>query len=367
MFRRIFLTIFVIAVCGSALPAAAQCGETNSGLDGAWTLRASNSGTQILWQKALEKPDELSLSRLPNSGIVAANNQLVFQQGSSISECGDLPSIISFDLMTGNRLWELSSANTPNFHYTSYASVFRSIAAREKNYVFISGDNFVFDVASDGQINWVNNVLPSRSLHSIYNTPSAIFLPSYSSVYALSPDTGYISGTIELPDVLGFYGDFAITADVDHHQLKVLNWPSSQEQFSVKLPPSFDLSVALTNLWPFVDVVGDTLLVYDSYFTPSRIQAYDMKSGEVLWTLEKPLKGFPAFSNDLMFVYDAGGLEIYDLRTGHLNSSVSLIRKVGDNLSASQPTRVWLAAYGNIVVINFRDTGELVAVRIPFI
>jgi hypothetical protein len=109
----------------------------------------------------------------------------------------------------------------------------------------------------------------------------------------------------------------------------------------------------------------DVLLLYDNFQHPTNFQVYDIRTGQFLWELSKPLETFPVVSNRRLIIYATSSVEIYDLQTGVFLSRVTVTD--GGSIQAEVPVenRVWLAAQEDIVLINLRSRGDMVALEIP--
>jgi hypothetical protein len=338
----------------------------------------SESGTtRIIWQKSLEKSRrEVEVFwGAPNSGVTASDIQLVYFLDNSEQE-NQLNLLISLSLDDGQELWTFSGQRD-SFPAVDYLAGFSIVEPAPNGFVFISIDSFLYSLDQDGKLLWENESLPSREARSISIVDGKIYVPARSKLHQLSATDGHSISVIDINNLLVFLDDYVVTISGEVNQvdlgkpiirmeefarqnnkITLSEFETGKSLFELTLAHPYGIADAYFNHVPFVDRVSDRLLVYDSAYQPSRIDAYKIPDGNLLWTIQKSFLTTPIIVDDYLITY-SDALEIYDASNGILIERISLSRV--DN---QKPESVWITGHNDIVVINYRDTWELVALKI---
>ncbi len=319
-----------------------------------WRIASSSIAAQIVWQKAEDKPREDMVVWLPNSGLTASSRHLVYflEPDPKLGFAGRYV-IVAYEVSTGREEWRVDVDR-----------LFRRVISIDGGYALVV-DTTVVKLGYDGKTLWKNNTFPTRSIGTLIESGKDLFIPSYSLVYQLSPQTGQVTKSIPIKDVIAFWGDYALVS-ADENHLRILDLVhGGRETGTLKLFDPLPMELALQNLRPFTARHKTILLIYYSiYQKPSRIEAYRLDTGKVLWTIDKPFLDHPALVNDKLILYGPDGLGIYDIATGKQIGSIRLLRVVDGIPDATRLKHVWLAGSGDMVFINYRDTWEMVALKI---
>jgi hypothetical protein len=337
-----------------------------------WRIAEGSANARILWQRVAETPflARFYASYAPNSGFAASNQTFVLLWEDL---CGSETELIAYDIKTGQEVWRLPPPpdviNYAALLAPSYASVFRSVTPLSDGYALVSVDHWLFRFNTIGELMWANSQLPSRSVRRIYGSENYLYIPALTTNpegYIIDLQNGHLAETVDIPNLLAFYDDVAIVGDPCQCSISVFNWSTQEVLASIQVPNPELVSSALSA--PSLQLLSrfeDVLLLYNDFYRPTHIQAYDVRTGQFLWELSKPLETFPVESNHRLIAFTASSVEIYDLRTGVFLSRVTLTD--GGSVQAEVPVenRVWLAAQQDIVLINFRSQGDMVALEIP--
>jgi outer membrane protein assembly factor BamB len=333
---------------------SATHGITLAQISSGWRIVGSSITAQIAWQKAEGKPRTDWVVWGHNSGLTASSKHLVYflEPDPKLGFAGKYE-LVAYEVSTGREEWRFEVDR-----------LFRRVVSIDGGYALVM-DTTVIKFGYDRKILWKNNTLPSRSIGTLIESGKDLFIPSYSLVYQLSPQTGQVTKTVPVEDVIAFWGDYALVS-ADENQLRILDLANGgRETGTLKLFDPLPMRWALQNLWPFTARHKTILLVYYSiYQKPSRIEAYRLDTGKALWASDKPFLDHPALVNDKLILYGPDGLEIYDIGTGKQFGSIRLVRVVDGIPDVTPLKHVWLAGYGDMVFINYRDTWEIVALKI---
>jgi hypothetical protein len=320
-----------------------------------WQIDASTIDATILWQKTEQRPKATAFVGTPNSGITASQFHVVYMWISEPTTCTrfDQTELVAFDLHSGDEMW----------HVKDHMQLFRRISSIDGAYILISDDHSVFKLDLAGNIIWENSEIPSRSVETAYQLEDSIYVPSWEKIYQMAAETGEITNEFELEHLLGATANYAVL-QTNREQLEVLDFKNNVSLFALRTPFIVDFENAAFNLVPFAESFGNILVTYTSSFTPTHIEAYDTTSGESLWSIDSSFYCPPIKLGDSIATYGRNGLQVFGAQDGRLLGQLSL-KRTGDE-DVEDLSRVWIAGYGNVVVIYYRDLCELIVLEIDF-
>lgn len=332
-----------------------------------WQLGENVSGARIIWQLTEDRQRATSFPGRPNSGLTVSENQVFYRREASHTSCDSASGILLIDILTGEIIHKLPTPPS-RFGYSlflgsSYAEVFRSVKAVPGGYVFISGDHFVFKFDYNGELLWWNNSFPSRSLQSIFTGRDSMYLPTRSTVYALT-ETGAITNSFDFENVIGFFDDIALIGDLQSSKIRVIDWKRNEEKYVITPVDATMLSTAVQSMVNITDRSGNILLVYNSPFYPTHIDAYELLTGKLAWSLDKELLGVPTIIDERLFVMGSEGLSIYNITDGSLLQQISLNRSDGISNNPNSTRYFWLSGINNIVIMYYLETWDLIALEL---
>lgn len=342
-----------------------------------WQLGDSYDNVSIIWQKSEMNTDKRYSSSLPNSGLVASSEHVIYYYENSQNP-DELRQLIALDLYTGTTQWSFSGKRS-SFPKTDYLANFDVVMNAGTGYMFIAIDSYVSMINESGKLVWVNETLPSREVRFGYSSESHVYLPSNDGVYELSLDDGEIEQFIPFDNLLNYTDNYSIVLseealfdESDESILSVANFADANNSidivdnvtgnsiFMLKLQEPYSIGEAYLIHLPFGQITKGYLIVYDSYLSPEYFAIYDIDEQSLLWQSETPILGIPIIFEDLLIAYTRVGLQFYDLATGKLQQTILLENKnVEDTI-----TDVWLASYDNIILINFRNLFQIIALEV---
>lgn len=310
-----------------------------------WTITdRSNLDSEILWQKYYPC---LGYGRTTPHGAVAVSQSQVVVYRSCLGIIDG--NFIALDLFTGHESWYsgadggLQVINVGD----GYLVVFDHIIVKKLNYT--------------GRTVWETRQFPSRSMDAVFPQDGLIYAPfrtaDNASVLMLSTQTGQLLENIEDENIIGIFNDF-IVRHTDRDTIEVMDAENEHVIWST--------SIMVAGYKPsFKDVnrINNVLLLYSRR---ERVDAYDIHTGERLWSLEQNTGSYPLLLQNTLFVYGLDNrLRAYDPEDGQLIGYITLKRNDDSDPNSGKPeTNVALAGYGDVLSLAFRNTHELVTLQV---
>lgn len=317
-----------------------------------WRIGYSTTNAQILWQKTETRPRRTEFWGSASSGITASNGYVVYRweywNQNNEFPCGEgVSKLIAFDESTGQEKWSFSPLNVTTRIFPV-------------NGGFIMIDNFAIrkiDLA--GKESWLirDNVFPLREIETIYATTDDIYLVLHLGIHQVSLATGVVKNTLDVENVVGFFGDRIILKPKDSLYLQIM-LTSDGKLIGSPIP------LRTSSAWSAAQRVGDTLLLS---YEHSSIEAFRITDGTHQTSIAATLVGAPVVLDDRLYVYSpAAGIQIYDVETFQQIGQIYLERNTDGRIDTETPENVWLTGEGNTLFINYRDTWELVTLQFDF-
>ncbi|MEP7286734.1 MAG: PQQ-binding-like beta-propeller repeat protein [Chloroflexota bacterium] len=321
-----------------------------------WSIDSSNVSAQILWQREERKPRTTISVGSENSGVAASQTHFMFwQDGADSPSC--TPQLYAFSASTGDEQWRFARDQFITFH---------QVVSLTDGYALVV-DQSVIKLDFEGRKIWENNGFPSRSTQMLYEADRILYLPSNDKVYKLSSQTGKITEVIPIKYPIAYFDKYAVVANDEGSSLKVISLAESGRTIStLGLFDVAPLQQALPMLWPTTDRYKNTLIFYYNVYSPAptHIDAYDLNTGKLVWRSTSDFYGLPIRVDDKLILYNSHGLQILDALNGQQLGWIKLSRTVNGVVDTIPQTHIWLAGYGNMIFINYRDTWDIVAIKL---
>ncbi|MEO8608769.1 MAG: PQQ-binding-like beta-propeller repeat protein [Chloroflexota bacterium] len=312
-----------------------------------WKISSGNLTVRTLWQKTEDRPILTQFNGSGNSGIAALSDQVVIHEMLPVCFGEE---VVSLDLRTGVTKWSFPISK-------DYSRSYERLQALPDG-VLIVLDGILIKIDPEGQYVWSNEGFPSRALNTVY-VDQDLYFPSKDKVYVVSNETGERVRQIDVASPISvLHGNILIATDDTHLQIQSL---SNHKSFVIAV--SDPASIQSAWIAPFTDVSGDILLAYDQIGRERSIAAYSLVDGHAIWQSFDYFEGIPVISNSHLFVYGKLGIKILDIATGTQIGSINLTGndKPRQNL---KPHEVWMTAHDNTLVVNVRDTWDIIALEI---
>lgn len=309
-----------------------------------WSLSQINgfSDAEIRWQKHI--PCLGVGFGSPNGAIAVTENQVVFHA----SCIGIVGSLVAVDLVTGQQSW------TRNI-----AGVSQVTSLGESIYV-VFDDVGIRKFDQSGNELWTSQEFSSRSFWAIYPSSTSLAIPFATStevgIHLLSDMTGALINTIPIVNPLALNNDVIVHLD-SAKRLSVVNLLTSELLWSAEIQAPRYL------LQPFDILFNDDLLLVFS--DREVIDAYDIANGSLVWSLQRDFGSYPIPVGDKLVIVDRNSDLIFlDFRTGSVLGSLRMKRSIQSAIFTAPD--ISIGTSDNIVVLAFRDTGEIIAIELAF-
>ncbi|MCB9453487.1 MAG: PQQ-binding-like beta-propeller repeat protein [Anaerolineaceae bacterium] len=320
-----------------------------------WQASSDNIAVRTLWQKTEDRPILEMFNGAENSGIAVLPDRVIFhsvfweQNPDAVLPSCTEQEIVAFDLLTGDPQWRYPLSQ-------EYSRPYRRIHALSDGVVIVL-DGILMKLDSEGQYVWSNEGFPSRSIDTIYEDSNNLYLPSKTKFYVVSNETGELLQITNTHLISVLNGNIISAVDESRIQIQLVG---NQERFEI---PINDPTIRNADIVPFTDIVNDILLVFEQIGFRRSIEAYSLVNGQLLWMSEDPFEGLPVVSGDYVYAYRDLSIEILEVSTGHQIGTIDLTATGERQLNIS-PYEVWIASYDNILIINIRDTWDIIALQI---
>lgn len=183
-------------------------------------------------------------------------------------------------------------------------------------------------------------------------------MPNSRFSYVVDKQNGQKQDDLRIPNIIEVYEDIMLVSG-EGNEIQI------RERNSQTILDSFDFPKSTDGFGfkPFVTRHENILIMTQFYH---RIQAYDLEQKVMLWELELPFveNEYPSIMDDKFIVYNKlhPSLEFYDIRTGGLVGQIRL----QNTISNIEPEYIDIATDGNILVIYFQNTHDVIAIEVNF-
>jgi hypothetical protein len=339
----------------------------------AWKIADVSNQAVVLWQRAEPRERLTYFTGAANGGLIATDQAVIFlsAEGSDQSHSW----LLGLDLLSGHESWRFSGQV---FEYPkNMLTGFGYIRGVGDGYVFTSFD-VVTKIDNTGQFIWRQDAFPSHQISQLfYGGREVLYIPTNSTIYQLDTARGRIQEKMPTKNLLGFFGDrIAIIEQIAPEasilqsnapvaSLKILDRQTNQLLSTIPAEQLITDNLILSGLmnFPILELSQNVLIAYDSPIAVNSTSAYNIVSGRRLWTLDRQMDGLPIILNHRLVMFSNSALELYDLETGQLVRCIPMERYENGVLDTSPVLSVWLAGYKDMIVVNFRSTREIVAVK----
>lgn len=309
-------------------------------------IKTTDVNAQILWQRS---DPCLSTGYTTPHGAVAISHAQVAAHRSCVGTDGAL---LAFDLLTGGETWH-SEANN-GFQ----------IVAVDDGYLAVFRDTTVRKIDPSGQTVWEAPEFVTRSMRAVFPQNDLIYAPfrtnNHAGIYIMSLQTGEIIQTIEDENIIGIFDEFRLR-HTHHSTIEMVDVENESVIWSTPiLTPNYMPS------FTDIDKINDVLLFYTGR---TRVDAYNIHTGEPLWSLEQAAGSYPFLIQNTLYIYGLDNtLKVYNPETGKMLGQVAFSRAGSLNSNSGRPeSNVALAANDSIVTLMFRNTQELVTLQVDII
>jgi hypothetical protein len=317
-----------------------------------WQISQSTINAQIIWQKADMGDSPADLDGAVRNGLVASNGIVAYIRENI--QIGQFPcnnskaEFIAFNSGTGAEKWR---------HEVFYGRPY----PLTDGFLLIDNSAAVKLSAKDGAEQWHLNYdeLPLRSIRQVYESDNDLDVVSHLGIHQLNKLDGRLVKTIDNDNLLAFYGDYMVKV-INGNQLQLRNLDNiSAHEVSANLSNSHQLEQGAYPDWPVIQRQGNYLVLS---FRDQEIEVYRIDTGKQLWIKASSITGVPRIMGNKIIIYDSNQLYLYDLETGEEIGIVTL-KRVGGLTDVAYPN-VTMTTDGNVVVLNFLDLHELIAIKL---
>lgn len=357
--KNVFIVLLVFAIfikvsqnTPGGLLSSAECNDQNSEFfvdTDTWQIADTTVRARILWQKAESFSHVTPHLGPASTGIVASDQGVLYWQTRS---CESAPIVVAVNSLNGQEEWR-----------RQFRSITNQLYEVEDGYILENIESIIkFD--HQGQLLWKQNsrqTIPYRSIREMFALDDALhFLTDDEGIYTLSNETGDLVQT-ENDEYMthSIWGDYHLVV-APHSTLDlVLANDAEAVQHTFRFPRSVLENRQLNLTYPSTARYLDVLYFF---FETKLAQAYDITTGQLLWSIDEGFYGIPAIIGDYFVVYTLDHvLEIRDPITGNMMARIGVNRV--DEPETASPYSIWIAGYDTKVFIRHLDTHELVAIE----
>lgn len=295
---------------------------------------------RIIWQ--LGVPCMSPGYTTPQGAIAVKNSRVLFHNSCN----GFDGTFVAIDTNSGEVTW--TYPNTSNNAY--------QVVASKEGFLVVFGETYIRSLSSDGRQIWLSDKFFPRAMRAIFPEDDLIYAPYETQteklIYVVSLDSGKIVDSITEKDVIAVFNDVTIIAAEYDSTAHVIGKSDPKVDWYLKNPES--VSLPFTKFLRFDDI----LIV--SYM-PDETSAFNIYSGEELWTIHHDFASAPLILGDMLLTYNRDNwLQFIDIRSGAILGSIEFQR--GQDAGSNHD--VVLAAEGNFLAIGFKSTDELIGVSL---
>ena len=296
-----------------------------------WSIdEQSTIDTNILWQRSVP---------CLNRGLGNPNGVVALSQGQLILPCrqsltGDV--VIAYDLLSGEELWEESAQNIDE------------IRPITDSYIIVFNDSDVKRLNYSGDVIWQYE-FTSRNIRTVIPCGNFICIPASNTGlrYIRSIETGANIQDVEMEYIFAIYPDFAVRNQTN--QVEIIEQETQSSIWMTQVP----YQLSYENFLRYEDIL---LMQYEN-----NIQAFNISTGNPLWTIERISRSLPLLIDNHLFIYTPdNSLEIYDVTNGELSGRIILERLNTDELDE----HIALSGNSNTLAITYLDTLEVIVLTV---
>ncbi len=291
-----------------------------------WTIEAiSGVEAQVNWQRTI----------IGQNTPIAVNNDLfVFHQ--SILGCENDESVVAINIDTAVQTW------------THPAQLVRNIQSVETDFLFVECCSTITRIDSSGVEQWQSEDIPARIFRpNLFLLNEILYFPTEAQIYTFDADDGSNDGVIEMENVVAVFYDVLISSIATNH-ISVTSRQNNERLWSkrVRIPTKIFLN--------------EEILIFN---LNSQIDAYNVLTGELLWTIRGDFNAYPIVIDQLLITHSIGDvLAWHDTLTGEKIAEVDLIRS--ERLPVDQfSIHATLATNGEHIFVLYNNYEELIALR----
>jgi len=96
------------------------------------------------------------------------------------------------------------------------------------------------------------------------------------------------------------------------------------------------------------------------------MEAHDFLTGQLLWSIEEPIHGVPAFVGDFLAIFRLNDtIEMREPSSGNVVGQIQISRRVEGSIAAnSDRFSIWIAGNSDTVFVRHLDSLELIAIEL---
>jgi putative pyrroloquinoline-quinone binding quinoprotein len=319
-----------------------------------WQISQATINAQIIWQKTDTGDNPADLDGVVYNGLATTNGTVAYIreniQKAQFPCNNSQTELIAYDSNTGEKIWrrELFSGTARPYPLSD-------------GFLLIDNGAAVKLSIKDGVEQWRlrYDELPLRSIRQVYESGDYLDIVSHIGIHQLNKLDGKLLKTINNDNLLAFYGDYMVKVTNRNH-LHLMNLDSiSAHEVTDYLSHSHQLDQGAYPDWPVIQRQGNYLIIS---FRDQEVEVYRIDTGKQLWLKASSITGISRLMDNTIIIYHSNQLSLYDLETGAENGVVTL-KRVEESLPYTDYPNVTMTTAENIVVLNFLDLHELIAIK----
>jgi len=335
---RLLTMIFIIGLFAGTLsnyhhlqPCSAS--NTDVSISSHWRIDTPAQIASILWERTLSSRDNL---------LSSSEDSVVFFRGASVDACVQGNRLIALDTNTASQKW-----NFP-------AQLVRAIAPQSDGYIFSECCTMLTRINSQGEKVWQSDKINERTYEpKVQIGGDKVYFFADSLAYEFSNDNGKLIRKLPARMVKTVLG--AITVEVVANEVFVLSGDNSDLLWNAQLSSVDNASQIVGK------IIGNALILSQQ----SRITAYNISSGKLLWEIDENMLASPVFNENFVFTYSEENIvHIYDIGSGHLAEELALKDDGVSSLDTNAGQQVYLALNQDVLHIFNKSFLTLIAVKI---
>ena len=320
-------------------------------------IHSEEYDVQILWQYQTLTSAPFQNLGVSNTNLLSSENVALYWQPIDIANCLRNPLVVALDMYTGNEIWRIE---VDNFVTQLFAVT---------DGFLITNPVRIMLVDIDGEKRWEKTVhnteIPLRSIQSVSEIEDVITISTYRSMFYVQAQTGTIIEQQPLENVVQVEDGRMLVISGDH-QLQLVDINTNESIYDLNLKLSRFHDVRINSLYPRADRFEEVLLLY---FETKGVEAYDYRTGEFLWELEKSIYSIPTLVDDSLAIYTPeNSVEFYDpvdgmlVGTIHIPSSVS---RASESFDGIDPLfLIGITGFEDVLLVRNLITAQLFSVQL---
>lgn len=312
---------------------------------------------EILWQSEIEGGEGYSPTQVNTVSIT--DTQVLVQKVGTAHRC-NRTEFVAFDLETGEIAWSREKGQ-------SFGAGFLYTLNSFQNAYYVVYRNNIRKLDSSGNLVWNTSYSPQadRTFLNFQNETLFYVDKPADEVLRLSQETGQIIERIEVDNLLDYWVDYALVKSAEN-QMTIYDLENQTYISNIFVSRVYDSPGSRPRTIRF----DDLLLVVDSTIGVDQMTAYDIHTGEDLWTVNDTIFMYPIATDNRLIVHNMDGLVIYSLTDGSVLNRFVLSDEFGTpaDTNFGEPANeeaISMAASDDTVVVHYRDRGRIVALRLP--